>query len=359
MLALFDLDGFKHYNDTFGHPAGDVLLARLGGNLQAFLDGRGRAFRMGGDEFCALFEPRGEDAARHRSRAPRWRSPSTATASGSAAPTARSRSRRRRPSPTRPCASPTSACTPRRTPGACRPRASPRTPAHRAAGARPRPDRPDRAPSPTWPRPPPAGSAWTATSARRSATPPSCATSASRSPRSSPRAADERGLRPPPPSPASASSPPHPPWPRPPPSCARATSTGTAAAPGGPRRRSDPARRADRRRLGHLRRRGRRRAPRRRRHPLRPGGGRGAARDGQGPHASARRLTASGSPRRGQGHSALRAARSAPAHASVDFVNHWLTKSTLAPNGQTSPHAATPALDATAALCSPCPTTRR
>ena len=34
MLALFDLDGFKHYNDTFGHPAGDVLLARLGANLQ-------------------------------------------------------------------------------------------------------------------------------------------------------------------------------------------------------------------------------------------------------------------------------------------------------------------------------------
>jgi diguanylate cyclase (GGDEF)-like protein len=64
VLALFDLDGFKHYNDTFGHPAGDVLLARLGANLQAFLDGRGRAFRMGGDEFCALFEPRGEDPTR-------------------------------------------------------------------------------------------------------------------------------------------------------------------------------------------------------------------------------------------------------------------------------------------------------
>ena len=33
MLALFDLDGFKHYNDTFGHPAGDALLARLGSRL--------------------------------------------------------------------------------------------------------------------------------------------------------------------------------------------------------------------------------------------------------------------------------------------------------------------------------------
>ena len=60
MLALFDLDGFKQYNDTFGHPAGDTLLIRLGANLAAFLHGRGRAFRMGGDEFCALFPPSGE-----------------------------------------------------------------------------------------------------------------------------------------------------------------------------------------------------------------------------------------------------------------------------------------------------------
>jgi diguanylate cyclase (GGDEF)-like protein len=56
VLALFDLDGFKHYNDTFGHPAGDALLVRLGRSLAGFMDGRGDVFRMGGDEFCALFE---------------------------------------------------------------------------------------------------------------------------------------------------------------------------------------------------------------------------------------------------------------------------------------------------------------
>jgi diguanylate cyclase (GGDEF)-like protein len=61
VLALFDLDGFKHYNDTFGHPAGDALLVRLGGNLSACLELRGTAYRMGGDEFCVLIEP-GDDA---------------------------------------------------------------------------------------------------------------------------------------------------------------------------------------------------------------------------------------------------------------------------------------------------------
>ena len=62
VLVLFDLDGFKHYNDTFGHPAGDALLVRLGGEPRDLPDGRGRAYRMGGDEFCALFEP-GDEVA--------------------------------------------------------------------------------------------------------------------------------------------------------------------------------------------------------------------------------------------------------------------------------------------------------
>ena len=57
VLVMFDLDGFKHYNDTFGHPAGDTLLARLGTALSAFLRDRGVAFRMGGNEFCALLTP--------------------------------------------------------------------------------------------------------------------------------------------------------------------------------------------------------------------------------------------------------------------------------------------------------------
>jgi diguanylate cyclase (GGDEF)-like protein len=55
LLVMFDLDGFKQYNDTFGHPAGDALLRRLGGRLAVAATGHsGWAYRMGGDEFCVL-----------------------------------------------------------------------------------------------------------------------------------------------------------------------------------------------------------------------------------------------------------------------------------------------------------------
>ena len=54
VLAMFDLDGFKAYNDTHGHPAGDALLARLGARLAATFAGSGAAYRLGGDEFCVL-----------------------------------------------------------------------------------------------------------------------------------------------------------------------------------------------------------------------------------------------------------------------------------------------------------------
>ncbi len=54
VLALYDLDGFKAYNDTFGHLAGDALLARAAQRLDAAMLAGGRAYRMGGDEFCTL-----------------------------------------------------------------------------------------------------------------------------------------------------------------------------------------------------------------------------------------------------------------------------------------------------------------
>jgi diguanylate cyclase (GGDEF)-like protein/PAS domain S-box-containing protein len=61
LLQLFDLDGFKTYNDTFGHPAGDALLTRMAHRLQTGLAGRASAYRMGGDEFCVLSLPDCDD----------------------------------------------------------------------------------------------------------------------------------------------------------------------------------------------------------------------------------------------------------------------------------------------------------
>jgi diguanylate cyclase (GGDEF)-like protein len=56
LLMLFDLDGFKLYNDTFGHLAGDALLAHLGRKLAAAAAPYGVAYRLGGDEFCVLMD---------------------------------------------------------------------------------------------------------------------------------------------------------------------------------------------------------------------------------------------------------------------------------------------------------------
>ena len=54
VLALYDLDGFKSYNDSVGHLAGDALLKRLAAKLAAATASWGKPYRMGGDEFCVL-----------------------------------------------------------------------------------------------------------------------------------------------------------------------------------------------------------------------------------------------------------------------------------------------------------------
>ncbi|MEA2449245.1 MAG: hypothetical protein QOG63_1177 [Thermoleophilaceae bacterium] len=61
VLVLCDLDGFKAYNDTFGHPEGDLLLARLSKKLAQTAAPHGTAYRLGGDEFCALLNVHDDD----------------------------------------------------------------------------------------------------------------------------------------------------------------------------------------------------------------------------------------------------------------------------------------------------------
>jgi diguanylate cyclase (GGDEF)-like protein len=48
------LIGFKPINDAHGHPAGDHILRQVADRLATAMDGRGSAFRMGGDEFAIL-----------------------------------------------------------------------------------------------------------------------------------------------------------------------------------------------------------------------------------------------------------------------------------------------------------------
>lgn len=53
-VLLLDLNNFKRYNDTRGHPAGDKMLAELGARLGAAMKGAATAYRLGGDEFLVL-----------------------------------------------------------------------------------------------------------------------------------------------------------------------------------------------------------------------------------------------------------------------------------------------------------------
>ena len=62
-LIMLDLDQFKEYNDTFGHPAGDEILQRLGSTLRSSLRSHDVVARYGGEEFVILLPATGEDEA--------------------------------------------------------------------------------------------------------------------------------------------------------------------------------------------------------------------------------------------------------------------------------------------------------
>ena len=55
VLAMSDVDHFKKFNDTHGHDVGDQVLRLVASKLSKITNGRGRAYRYGGEEFAIVF----------------------------------------------------------------------------------------------------------------------------------------------------------------------------------------------------------------------------------------------------------------------------------------------------------------
>ncbi|MGC1486136.1 MAG: GGDEF domain-containing protein [Candidatus Acidiferrum sp.] len=54
IVVLLDLNDFKYINDTYGHPAGDLVLQEFAAALNRVVRGGDLAVRMGGDEFLLI-----------------------------------------------------------------------------------------------------------------------------------------------------------------------------------------------------------------------------------------------------------------------------------------------------------------
>ena len=61
-VAMIDVDHFKKFNDTYGHDIGDQVLKMVAAHLDD-VDGGGRAYRYGGEEFTILFSGKAADEA--------------------------------------------------------------------------------------------------------------------------------------------------------------------------------------------------------------------------------------------------------------------------------------------------------
>jgi len=65
-LAMLDIDHFKHYNDEYGHEAGDCVLRAIADYLREALRGTDGVFRYGGEEFLLILSEAEPDGARRR-----------------------------------------------------------------------------------------------------------------------------------------------------------------------------------------------------------------------------------------------------------------------------------------------------
>jgi diguanylate cyclase (GGDEF)-like protein len=67
-LIMLDLDHFKHFNDTFGHAAGDTLLRELADFLRLHIRGEDVPCRYGGEEFCLILPGASLEIVQERAR---------------------------------------------------------------------------------------------------------------------------------------------------------------------------------------------------------------------------------------------------------------------------------------------------
>jgi diguanylate cyclase (GGDEF)-like protein len=71
-VVLYDLNGFKHVNDTYGHMAGDDVLRQFSSELRAAFRAVDDVGRWGGDEFIVVQDCGLEEARRLVERAAKW-----------------------------------------------------------------------------------------------------------------------------------------------------------------------------------------------------------------------------------------------------------------------------------------------
>jgi diguanylate cyclase (GGDEF)-like protein len=69
---VFDLNGFKQVNDTYGHMAGDEVLKQFATELRGAFRPLDDVGRWGGDEFIVVLDCGLEDARRHVERVRKW-----------------------------------------------------------------------------------------------------------------------------------------------------------------------------------------------------------------------------------------------------------------------------------------------
>jgi diguanylate cyclase (GGDEF)-like protein len=59
-LLMIDIDGFKRFNDEFGHPKGDAVLRALGGLMRSASREGDVPCRVGGEEFAFILPETGK-----------------------------------------------------------------------------------------------------------------------------------------------------------------------------------------------------------------------------------------------------------------------------------------------------------